>query len=919
MTMTERLQSIKRFDLLKILKILFFSVAIIYNSGYALVTVYSRSVNILILAALAFVLICLVLIEKRYKKTIQPIPLIFFVTMMVLLVFSTCLNFSSAELVYAIRFALILLNSYLFTLCVDFKSISYYFRKIMFGLSIISLLGFFIVFVAKFSLYRYFPTVINVNEVTYYNGLILFFGGHAPTVLVRNFGVFWEPGIHGSYLLIAMFLQVIADKDRIHWVRQIVFTLTLITTFSTASITLLPLVFLAYALRNKKKQFGQTAFVITLCIMIVVLLTNLDTIKPYLAETFPSIFGKLINATGSGDTRLYSPLANWDILKNNHFVGLGFNKVDLLYAPAIQQYVSYGAQTSTSFYFMAVLGPLGILYSLAFVYGIFKQKSLSFYTRICLIVTVLIIVNKEPHTYFLFTYLILFYSLVPNAFAYETSEYKEIQEHKAEKERTKRVDEDAFSYRLKRAIFANRFAIKIKNVFSKSKDNRTLATNIVSTFGIKGVALIISLLSTPAYARYFANDTPEGIVVGVWFTLISVFSWILNFDFGIGNGLRNKLVKAFVRKDKQNQKELISSGYIILGLISLIVLVGGCIAIPFLNWNKLLNISSDFLNSQALIFSVLIVFSGIILQFFLKLITSILYALQKTALASLLTLTSSITLLLYLLIARGRIADNNTAMIALSVAQIVTVNLPLLIATIVVFAFVLKDVRPNRKFYRKDCAKEVTSLGMEFFAIQICLLVISSTNEILITRLYAPNYVTEYTYYNKWFHMVSMLFTLLVQPMWSSVSKSYEQKDYRRIKKIFQIFNVLAGLFVAGSILLSLILQPIMDIWLKEHSIKVEFLTCLSFVLMIGASLFSTSATCIANGTNKLKCQIICCSIGALLKIPITILVTKVFHAGWSSVIYIQALMMLPLTIAQPILVNRYLNKKINEQKGMIV
>lgn len=919
MTAIERLKTVKRFDILKILKIVFFSVAIIYNSGYALMTVYSRNFNIMILAALAFILFCLVLLEKRYKETIQPFPLAFFVTMMTLLVFSTCINYSRAELVYAIRFALILANSYLFTLCVDFKSISYYFRKIMFGLSVVSLAGFVVAFVAKFPFYNFLPTAININGVRYFNGIILFFGGNAPTVLVRNFGIFWEPGIYGSFLLIAMFLQVIADKNRVNWVRQIVFFLTLLTTFSTASLILSPFVFLAYWLRNRKKLFGQTSIVVTVTMLVIVILTNLDTIKPYLAETFPSIFGKLVNATGSGDTRLYSPLANWDLLKDNRFIGLGFNKADVLYITAITKYVSYGAQTSTSFYLMTVLGPLGIIYTLALIYGIFKQKSLSFYTRLCFIIMMLVIINKEPHTNFIFTYMILFYSLVPNSFAYERSEFEVIQEQKSEKERTKIVDETSIPYRLKKALFENRLAVKVKKVFSKSKDNRTLASNIVSTFGIKGVALVISLLSTPAYVRYFANDTPDGIVVGVWFTLISVFSWILNFDFGIGNGLRNKLVRAFVRKDKTNQKELISSGYIILGLISLVVLVGGCIAIPFLNWNKLLNISSDFLSAQTLIISVIIVFSGIIMQFFLKLITSILYALQKTALASFLTLTSSIALLLYLVIARGRITDNNTAMIALSVAQIVMVNLPLLIATIVVFVFVLKDVRPNRKFYRKDCAKEVTSLGMEFFAIQVCLLVINSTNEILINRLYAPNYVTEYTYYNKWFHMMTMLFTLLVQPMWSSVSKSYEQKDYQRIKKIFKTFNVIAALFVAGSILLSLILQPIMDIWLGDKTIKVQFVTCLGFVLMIGSSVFVTSATCIANGTNKLKCQIICCSIGAILKIPITLLVTKVFHWDWSSVIYIQGAILLPLAIAQPIISSRYLNKKIKEQKGMIL
>ena len=918
MTAVENLKPIKKFDFLKVLKILFFSFAILYNSGYALVTVYSRNISILILAALSFVLVCLILLEKKYKKPLQPIHLIFLTMMGILLLFSTCLNFTKSEIGYSVRIFLILINSYMFTILIDFKTISYYFRKAMFIIALVSLVGFFMVFAAKFKIYRYLPTAINSNGVTYYNGLILFFGGHAPTVLVRNFGAFWEPGIYGSYLIIAMFLQMLADKNRINWVRQGVFTLAIITTFSTASFIILPFVALGYFFRSKNKQFERTAFFILILSFLAIILVNFDVIKYYLAQTLPSVFGKLVDATASGDTRLYSPLANWAILRDNSYIGLGFTKADILYSLKIKDYLSFGAQTSTSFYMMAVFGPLGIIYTLAFIYGISKQKSLSIFTKISFILVLLIVVNKEPHTYFLFTYMLIFYCLVPNSLEYERSEFEVVNEMKMERARTKTFDDSTFPRRLKHAFYNNKLVLKINNTFKKSKDNQTLAVNIFSSFGIKGIALVVSLLSTPAYVRYFSNDS-NGFVVGVWFTMVSIFSWILNFDFGIGNGLRNRLVKAFVNKDKKAQKELISSGYIMLGLISLVVLIVGCCVIPFLNWNSLLNIENGFLSKKALMFGVLILFSGIILQFFLKLITSILYAMQKTALGSLLTLLSSISLLAYLVIAKDAFSNNNTALIMLSVAQVVTVNLPLLIATLIVFMFVLKDIRPNIKFYRKDCAREVTSLGLEFFAIQLCLLVINSTNEILITRLFAPNFVTEYTYYNKWFHMIAVLFTLMVQPMWSSVSKSYVQKDYVRIKKVYRLFNIISAIFVAGSVFLAIIMQPLMNFWLRENTIKVSLFVCLSFVLMTGITIFSTSATCIANGINKLKCQIICCVIGAVVKIPLSILIVKAFPGNWAIIILIHAIILLPLTIAQPIAVTKFINKKLKEQKERMI
>ena len=63
----------------------------------------------------------------------------------------------------------------------------------------------------------------------------------------------------------------------------------------------------------------------------------------------------------------------------------------------------------------------------------------------------------------------------------------------------------------------------------------SLKLSVAANAGIKVLALIVSLLSTPLMMSFFSNDT----VLGAWFTVLSVLNWISFFDFGIGNGLRN--------------------------------------------------------------------------------------------------------------------------------------------------------------------------------------------------------------------------------------------------------------------------------------------------------------------------------------------------------------------------------------------
>jgi len=164
---------------------------------------------------------------------------------------------------------------------------------------------------------------------------------------------------------------------------------------------------------------------------------------------------------------------------------------------------------------------------------------------------------------------------------------------------------------------------RIKNL---EKRNLDILINVIMAFVIKGGGLFISIFTIPAYMRYFDNK----ILLGVWFTILSVLSWILNFDLGIGNGLRNRLVDTFVNKNYMKAKEYISSAYIIITLIAMGVALLGYIISPYINWNTFFNISEKYISTNVLLETVRIVLLGILIQFVLRIVTSILYALQHS-------------------------------------------------------------------------------------------------------------------------------------------------------------------------------------------------------------------------------------------------------------------------------------------------
>lgn len=113
---------------------------------------------------------------------------------------------------------------------------------------------------------------------------------------------------------------------------------------------------------------------------------------------------------------------------------------------------------------------------------------------------------------------------------------------------------------------------------------------------VKGAGLLISVLSMPALIRYFNNNE----VLGIWFTMLSMLIWFLNFDLGIGNGIRNQLTKDITLKDEVSAKTTISSGFFSIGIVSIVLIIIGIVLISWIDLNWLFNVSTELLSAQTL-------------------------------------------------------------------------------------------------------------------------------------------------------------------------------------------------------------------------------------------------------------------------------------------------------------------------------
>jgi len=431
----------------------------------------------------------------------------------------------------------------------------------------------------------------------------------------------------------------------------------------------------------------------------------------------------------------------------------------------------------------------------------------------------------------------------------------------------------------------------ISKYFSSDKD-KVVIKNIVAAFVIKGGALLISFFSLPAYIRYFDNNE----VLGVWYTILSVLTWILAFDFGIGNGLRNKLVGALVRNDKTEVKQNVSSAYFVIGGIVLLVTSLGSIVSPYINWNSVFNISETLVSPATMLFMVTCVFFTIMLQFFLRLISFVLYALQKSALNNLMALITSVTQLMFVLL--FPYVNTETNIKVLSVVYLLCVNVPLFIATIIIFATKLKGCYPSFKFLNKSAAKSILQLGGVFFWNQIMYMLITGTNSILITKFIGPGSVVDYQIYYRLFLVSGMLFMLALTPMWSAITKAFEEKDGAWINKYFKLLNRLVMMVILCEFLIVPFLQILVNIWLGENTISINYINAMIFALFGSVFIYVSVLSTFACGMGKMKLQAIFFTIGVGVKF-ILIYIGFTLYNNWIIIVLSDIIILLPYCLFQ--------------------
>ena len=410
-------------------------------------------------------------------------------------------------------------------------------------------------------------------------------------------------------------------------------------------------------------------------------------------------------------------------------------------------------------------------------------------------------------------------------------------------------------------MFSIKTQIRKKFIGTDSRSKK-MYKNTVAMIGIRGVSMILTLISAPIMLHHV--DRAD---YGVLLTLPSIVGWVGYMDVGLGNGLRNKLPEFLAKGDFHSAKKIVSSCYVTLAIYVALIIVIFLMVSPFVDWLGVLNSpTSDAGEIRGL---TNVVFIAFCIQFLFGLINSILFAYQMPAFQSLFTFVGQFVALIALVI-QVYVFD------VTSVLQIGAVNsiippLVLFWGSIGLFITKLKEIAPSFKLFEFKSVGSILSLGLKFFVLQMITIVLFQANSIIIARVVSPEAVVEYNLAFKYVSLLTMIFTIVITPVWSATTDAYVRKDFEWINKTLSFSRkvCIASIFIG--VLMVLASKFVYGMWLGRGSIDINYSTTGLILLYISFEMLYKVYGTIINGTGKVFAQIILTGIIAIIYIPLAI------------------------------------------------
>lgn len=415
-----------------------------------------------------------------------------------------------------------------------------------------------------------------------------------------------------------------------------------------------------------------------------------------------------------------------------------------------------------------------------------------------------------------------------------------------------------------------------------SNRSKLLLKNVIASFLLKGWSAVIVLAMVPLTLKILGVYNN-----GVWLTISSILLWINLMDIGLGNGLRNAIAQYIAMSQFEKLKEAIASTFFMLSIVTLPILLIAIIVIFGFDMNNALGIDSNKVsNLNTILIAAVALTCG---TFICKAVGNFYMGIQLPAVNNLIiccgqTLSLILTFIAYL-------AGSHSLLLVV----LINTAAPLLVWCIsipITFYGNYSQYRPSISDINLNMSKNLCSVGLQFFIIQICAIVLFSSSNIIISKMFSPSEVTPYQIAYRYFNIAFVAFSTICMPFWNATTDAYTRGDKAWLHKMDQRLNLLIGGVVVTVLLMILISPFIYRIWIGDDVFIPKSLS-IGVAVYILVLTISQRYSYILNGLNCLRIQIIFTCGAAIIFLPLAWATCNYFKSV-SSLIWLMSIINLP-------------------------
>jgi len=406
-----------------------------------------------------------------------------------------------------------------------------------------------------------------------------------------------------------------------------------------------------------------------------------------------------------------------------------------------------------------------------------------------------------------------------------------------------------------------------REIFRSGHDRSiNIRKNVILSLFLKVGSIPITFIMVPMTINYI-----NPVQYGIWLTVSSIIGWMNFFDIGLGLGLRNKVAHSLALDEYDNIRKYVSTTYAALSIIAFTFFIAFFIVSYYIDWNKLLNLSSSVTYRIRPV--VLMVLACFCVQFVVQIINTLLNATHQPSKSSLITFIGQLATLvvIYLLVQYGS-GDLFTLVCALAGVPLVT----MFFSGVYLFNTSLAAFSPRLKNVDFSFAKSLINTGGAFFFIQLGVLVLLQTDNIIISHIMGPGAVTTFNVSYKLFSLLIMFFIIIITPYWSAFTDAFAKKDISWIRASLKKLRLLCLAFSVGAIVLFFISPFAYKAWIGD-TVIVPVSLSLTMAIYVIIYMWQTIHVYLLNGIGKIRLQVILFSIGSVINIPLAFLLGKKF------------------------------------------